>query len=226
MWAYFALSAFAQSTVTSATVTDANGQAFASGTYRIQFNANSRNQPFVWNGAPFVPAVYAGVLDSTGSFSGISVPSSSAISPSGTNWTFTVCPASTSPCYSTNISLQGASESVTSQITPPAITVNGSASNQPTAYRDSEISGAVVGFQYFNLTDQTNHTCTVSIPCTWVAAGGGGGIGTVTVVTCAPGCSVANGTTTPVITCLGNVVLVMAALAILAQLYQAHHFLL
>lgn len=91
------------------------------------------------------------------------------ISPSGTNWKFTVCPASTSPCYSTSISLQGASENVSSQITPPAITVNGSNSNQPTAYSDAEISGPTVGFLYFNLTDKTIHECTISVPCTWVS---------------------------------------------------------
>jgi hypothetical protein len=194
-----AASAQAQSTTTSATITDQDGQAFVSGTYRIEFNPNGHVQPFVWNGAPLMPQVYAGTLDSTGSFSGISIPSTNFISPSGTLWKVTVCPASSSPCYSTNVALQGVSLNIGSQITPPPITVSASNYNQPTAYSDSEIAGPNVGFTYFNLTSQVNRTCTVSVPCTWV---NGGGIGSVTNVSCvnANSCTVTNQTTTPVIT--------------------------
>jgi hypothetical protein len=164
-----AASAYGQSTVTSGTILDANGQAFAGGTYNITFNPNGHVQPFQWNGSQFTPQTYAGALDNTGSFSGISIPSTNAISPSGTLWRVTVCPLASSPCYSTNVALQGASLNIGSQITPPAIKVSASDYNQPTAYSDGEINGAKVGFLYFNLTDQTIHECTVSVPCSWVA---------------------------------------------------------
>jgi hypothetical protein len=168
-----AASAYGQSTVTSGTILDANGQAFAGGTYNITFNPNGHVQPFQWNGAPFTPQTYAGALDNTGSFSGISIPSTNAISPSGTLWRVTVCPLASSPCYSTNVALQGTSLNIGSQITPPAITVSASDYNQPTAYSDGEINGAKVGFLYFNLTDQTIHECTIAVPCTWVSVAPG-----------------------------------------------------
>src|SRR5580693_7198586 len=96
-----AIPAMAQSTTVSGTITDANGQAFANGTYRISFNPNSVAPPFQWNGSPFNPGsfVFTGSLDGSGSFSGISVPSNTFIAP-GTLWTFQVCPAATAPCYS------------------------------------------------------------------------------------------------------------------------------
>ena len=165
----------AQSTTVSATILDANGQSFAGGSYRFDFNANGKTQPFYWNGSPFTPQVYQGLLDNTGSFSGVSIPSTNFISPSGTLWRVTVCPLSSSPCYSTNVVLQGASLNIGSQLLVPAITVAGSAYNQPAAYSDSEINGPKVGFLYFNLTDQTIHECTVALPCTWVSLGSGGG---------------------------------------------------
>ena len=60
----------AQSTTVSGTITDANGQDFSSGTYRIEFNQNGHIGPFYWNGTPFTPSVYTGGLDATGSFCG------------------------------------------------------------------------------------------------------------------------------------------------------------
>lgn len=170
-----AAACLAQSTTVSGTITDTGGQAWAGGTYRIEFNANGKNPPYVWNGTPFVPAVYSGSLDGAGSFSGIAVPSNTSIAPVGTLWKFTICPAATSPCYIQNLSIVGTTLSVSSLIRPPPIQVNASAYNQPTAYQDSEIVGPIVGFTYFNLTDNTLHLCTVGIPCTWVSVVGGGG---------------------------------------------------
>jgi hypothetical protein len=42
------------------------------------------------------------------------------------------------------------------------------------AYSDAEIANPVVGFTYYNLTTAALRVCTVSIPCTWAAVGGGG----------------------------------------------------
>jgi hypothetical protein len=191
----------AQSTTVSGTITDANGQAFANGTYRISFNPNGVAPPFQWNGAPFTPGnfVFTGSLNSSGAFSGVSVPSNTSIAPS-TLWTFQVCPAATAPCYSQSLTVAGATMSVSTLLTPPAIIVPANSYNQPTAYSDAEIVGPIVGFQYFNLTSQLMRICTVAIPCTWVNGGSGGGSGTVTSVSCVTGCTVANPTTTPAIT--------------------------
>ncbi len=176
---FCAVNAHAQSTTVSGTITDAGGQVWANGTYRIQFNPNGAPPPYQWNGSVFVPGsnVFSGNLNSSGVFSGVSVPSNNYIGP-GTLWTFTVCPAATSPCYSTSIPISGATQSVSSNIVPPAIVVPSNAYNQPTAYSDSEIGSPVIGFSYFNLTDQTIHSCTVAVPCTWLSIGGGSSGGT------------------------------------------------
>ena len=174
-----AISCNAQSTTVSGTIQDANGQAFANGTYRIQFNPNGIAPPFQWNGSPFDPSthIFSGVLNSSGAFSGVSVPSNAFIA-SLTQWNFTVCPASSSPCFTQSLVVLGATQSVSSSIAPPAIQVNSNAT-QPTAYTDAEIVNPVVGFQYFNLTSNVIRVCTVSIPCTWVnGAGGGAGANT------------------------------------------------
>ncbi len=196
----------AQSTTVSGTITDANGQIFASGIYRIEFNANGHNAPFYWNGSPFTPSVYAGSLDITGSFAGISVPSSTSISPAGTNWKFTMCPASSSPCWTQNIAMTGTTMNVSSIITPPAIIIPANAYNQPVAYQDAEIIGPTVGFIYFNKTLQHPRACTVQVPCTWVTlciegdptCGAGGGITQVTGIN---PIVVTNNTTTPIVSC-------------------------
>lgn len=183
MWVSLSYAAFGQSTTVSGTITDAGSQAWKNGTYRIQFNPNGAAPPFQWNGSPFDPGtVFSGKLNSSGAFSGVSIPSNTSIGP-GTTWAFTVCPAATSACYTANIVVTGTTQSVTSNIIPPAIAVQANTYNQPTAYADSEIRGPTVGFTYFNLTSQTNRTCTVSVPCTWVS-GGGSGSG------CVPGGSV------------------------------------
>ena len=194
-----ALSAKGQSTTVSGTITDANGQAFSNGTYRISFNPNGVAPPFQWNGSPFTPGnfVFSGSLNSSGAFSGVSVPSNTFIAP-GTLWEFQVCPAATAPCYSQSLTVAGATMSVSTLLTPPPIVVTASAYSQPTAYTDAEIVGPIVGFQYFNLTSQLTRICTVSIPCTWVSGGGGGG-GVTSVSGTTNQIDVVNPTTTPVV---------------------------
>jgi Pectate lyase superfamily protein len=174
----FPIFAQAQTTLTSATVTDSNGQAFINGTYSIAFFTNGLPGPFFLNGAPFnAQTVFAGNLDVTGSFTNIPIPSNTSITPSGTSWSFTVCPQANSNCYTTPIKITGTSLNVSAFITPPPIQVNANPKAVASAYQDSEIVGPVVGYTYFNLTSQTLRTCTVAIPCTWVAVGSGGGGG-------------------------------------------------
>jgi hypothetical protein len=171
----FAVNAYGQSTTITGTVTDSAGQNFNNGAYTISFYGNGTIGPYFHAGSPFNPNTsFSGALTGSGAFpASVVIPSSNSITPAGTLWTFKVCPAASGNCYSSNISVLGSTLNVTSQITPPAITVSASAFNQPNAYQDSEITGAVVGFTYFNLTDNTLHVCTVQIPCSWVSVSGG-----------------------------------------------------
>lgn len=157
--------AHAQTTTTSGTITDGAGQAYANGSYTISFYNNGNVGPFFQGTTPFnTNQIFRGSLDGTGSFSGVSIPSSNSITPVGTAWNFTVCSAATAPCYTQQVSVTGSTMNVSAFITPPAINVNASAANQYTAYRDSEISGGLKGTVYFNLTDLSLHACT-TVPC-------------------------------------------------------------
>jgi hypothetical protein len=171
-----AASARAQNTLVSGTIKDATGQAFAGGTYQFDFHPSPANPngPYSQNGVPFnIRTSISGNLDSTGTLTNVPVPDNSTISPPGNQWSITLCPAATSACFSTILTISGASQSISS-IVPPAITVN--LNNPPpggvSAYSDSEIVGAKLGSQYFNLTDSTLHLCTsFSGSCTWISVG-------------------------------------------------------
>ena len=159
---------YAQVTVTG-TVTDANSQAFANGTYQFTFaTAAGIPGPYSFNGANFpISTTYSGSLDSSGAFSQAMAPNNQ-ITPSGSQWILRFCPAADAPCYQTQLAITGAG-SITSSLNPPAIQVQAGLLNQPKAYADSEITSPVVGFVYYNLTSGALRVCTVSVPCTWVA---------------------------------------------------------
>ena len=167
----------AQTTSVSGSVTDAGGQNWSYGSYYLSFNPNPQNasSQYFLAGVPLnVSQQIPGSLSSTGTFSGASVPDNSKITPAGSTWKLTVCPAATTPCYTTTQTIQGATMTLTP--IPPAIVLN--LVNPPAgaaAYSDSEISGARPGSFYFNLGDDTIHICNVIgfPPCTWQSLSGG-----------------------------------------------------
>jgi hypothetical protein len=167
----------AQSTTVSGTISDSSGQIWANGSYNIAFYANGLSQPFVWNGGTLSPGtIFKGSLDNTGSFSGVPVPSSNAISPIGTSWRFTVCPAATATqCFTQTIVVTGTTLSVSALIVPPPVIVNAQAQQTLAAYTDAEITGARLGTTYYNLTDQTIHVCTAPL-CSWISITAGGNL--------------------------------------------------
>jgi hypothetical protein len=174
---------FAQSTLVSATITDQGGQAWLNGTYKFTFVPVFGNAgPYVWTGGAFsLGTTVSGSLDGTGSFTSVSVPSNTAITPSGTQWKVQVCPMGSGACFATNLTITGATQSLTSSVIPPAISVPPTGATQTVAYADSEITGAVEGSSYFNFinggTRQFHNGA-------WVAAGGSG-ISSNVPVTCA-----------------------------------------
>ena len=141
----------AKVTVTG-TVTDANSQAYANGTYLFTFApAAGIPGPYYFGGATFpITTSYSGSLDSSGAFS-VSMEPNNQITPSGSQWIFRFTPAADAPSYQTQLAINGAGD-ISSSITPPAIQVQASLFNQPKAYSDAEIISPVAGFVYFNLT--------------------------------------------------------------------------
>jgi hypothetical protein len=174
----------AQSTTVSGTITDAGAQAWFAGTIQFLFRPADSNPTaqYFWNGAPFdksttIPANPLS-LNGSGAFSGISVPSNTAIAPAGSTWTVTACPAATVPnCFTKNLTITGTTQDISSQVIPPAVVVNLSVPLLGArAYADGEIVGGTPGIQYFNVTDNTVHVCVQSgfPPCTWLAQSTGG----------------------------------------------------
>lgn len=179
-----AIPALAQSTTVSGQVQDASTQTWNNGTYTFTFvpNPSYPAGPYTWTGGT-LQTTFSGTLSGTGTYS-LSLPSNANITPQGSQWTMSVCPQATSPCYRT-AAFTATGATTTFNAFPPAIQI--SLINPPgpftLAYSDSEISGALIGSQYYNTTlalvrvcnAATNNNCT-----TWSSIGSGGGGGTVT----------------------------------------------
>jgi hypothetical protein len=180
---------FAQTTNVSGTVADTTSQAFAYGTWKAQLvGPSGYTGNFFYNGTQLGQSDIqkSGTLNASGAMSTTAMYSNNVIAINGgiknvTLWTFTVCPGASASCFSISLNITGASYSITGNIVPTAISVPANNLNQPSAYSDSEISGGVLGFAYFNLTDQTLHICGPPA-CTWIDVGGSGvtGFNTIT----------------------------------------------
>jgi hypothetical protein len=171
-----AISAQAQSTTVSGTVTDQGSQAWFGGSYSFQLVPNPTFPnigQYTWTGGA-LSQVISGALDGSGHYSQ-SIPSNSAILPPGSTWIVTFCPLATSSCSTTaNTRVTGGTETINA--TPPAIAIAISSPGPFTkAYSDTEIISAVVAAQYYNLTSQLVRVCQTVVvqTCTvWANVGG------------------------------------------------------
>lgn len=177
----------AQTTLVSGAITDSGAQAWTNGTYSFTFLPSPSNPTgnYFQNGVAFNKnQVISGSLDGTGSLTSIAVPDNKTITPAGSQWTVQVCPAATQTngCFLVNLTITGASQSITSSVVPPPVQVNMQAAPFYSAYQDSEIFGARVGQSYFNLTTGNVRACAFPA-CAWTNVGGVGGSGTVSCTT-------------------------------------------
>jgi hypothetical protein len=173
----------AQSTTVSGTATDNASQAWIGGSY--SFKSLSPQQPNI----PATP----GLLDNTGSFSGVVIPHNSYTASVSDVWTLTICPDVSIPatgngCFTANVTIQGPTQSLTSIITPPApsltIPLYPAGISTIRAYNDTEITYTPKGGQYYNVITPANRVCTTvagsaTLPTctTWANVGGGTGPG-------------------------------------------------
>ncbi len=199
--------AYSQTTSVSGTFTDSAGTVWRNGTYSS--SPTNPTAQYFQNGVPFNKnTIISGSLDGAGSLTSIGVPDNLGIVPSGSTYNLQICPAATATngCFIRNLVITGASMNVTSSVIPPPIVVN--LSNPlpgAAAYNDAEIVGARQGSVYFNLTDNSLHTCGGFPVCIWIVSATTGATGTVTSVSdggFAPlfTTNVATPTTTPAIT--------------------------
>ena len=162
----FASHLFAQYATVSGNVTDASGQIWAGGTWTLVFQAPPYNpQTPAFQGSTTFTKSFSGALNSLGSYTVSNVPRSDYITPAGTYWILTVCPAATAACFTAAPSTINSS-SFTYNATPPAINIKPNPAGFSSAYSDSELQGGAPGTLYFNLTDSNYHVCVTGNPCT------------------------------------------------------------
>lgn len=145
--------AFAQTSSVTGTFTDPASQAFANGTYAITFkDAPGATGPSTQGGSAFTKS-FSGSLDGSGALA-VTLTRNDFIQPSGSKWTFTICPKASVGCTTTDITIAAASVNVSSTINALIQTIKVySLPNMTYAYSDSEIATVpAVGNTYFNVT--------------------------------------------------------------------------
>jgi hypothetical protein len=145
-----------QTTSVTATVVDSNSQAWASGTWQIQFVPTpGMPGPWYYNGVVLTSAqkLQQGSLDGSGNFAA-TVISTSSITPAGSSWAFTFCPNATSPCGTLTTPINGTSLNISSAVTAAIPPVSVAAPLVPRAYTDAEVSNPPPnqGGLYYNTT--------------------------------------------------------------------------
>lgn len=148
---------YAQNTTVTGNVTDSEGTAWAGGSWSLGFKA-SPSQPdpskYTISGSPLSASVTTqkGTLDNSGNILLVTYDSS-LITPTGSGWNLTVCPAASSPCWTFSFSTSGASQSITSSfgsnLPPPRF----KALNGAYGYNDNEAQlDLSIGNSYWNVT--------------------------------------------------------------------------
>lgn len=173
--------AAAQSTTVSVTVTDLTSQAWANGTISYVFQPTPGSSgPFYWNGAA-VPAQYLTPtlvqLDSSGSAS-FTIPASTAITPTGSGWSYTICPNASAQCAQLIIPAAGSTQNISAAVTAVLEALQVNAANLPKAYSDSEVvTIPAQGGTYYNVLGQAIRYFNGSV---WANLAGSGVITAVT----------------------------------------------
>jgi len=172
-----ALPAIAQTSAVTASITDPDSTAWASlngynATYAVQLVSSSgQNVPpgqasRIDTGAT-VTTTAQGTMDATGTFT-TTIVSSNNITPAGTKWKFTLCPAVTSPtCNNVTLAIN-ASGTYSTQLSAGAVAprIGGGIGNY--AYNDTEVA-AIANNSYLNITTPTIRCYSTS----WGSCGGG-----------------------------------------------------
>jgi len=129
-------------------------------------------------------APQSGTLSGTGTAS-MALPANSNITPAQSIWSFQVCPQGTPgpSCFVQRV-VVGTSSPQTLNLTPPSIRIDIKVATPPlAAYGDGELTGALIGSQYYNTTTQTERVCqaingTSGLNCTtWANAALAGAAG-------------------------------------------------
>ena len=173
------VSAYAQTTAVSATVTDTDGTVWANGVWHIQFVPSPNNpniSAYNINGTPLDPAILnqQGNMNGSGALS-VSVYQQAPITPVGSSWKLSVCPNAITLCGNYTFTAVGSSMNLSSALTPiiPAPRFHPVAGAY--GYNDAEaVLQLIPGSTYWNVTSSTQHCWTGSAWGVCNASGGGG----------------------------------------------------
>jgi hypothetical protein len=170
------ISASAQLSNVTGTVTDTDNQKWNNGAYQITFvpPTGYTGSVYTFNGSSWTPTVHNGVMSGSGVLTYSSLERNDYILPANSHWKFTVCPNASFPCTSRTVTINQASQDISSQfnaVQAPRF----AASNAQTGsfgYLDVEISPATppVGSSYFNVTVNQPKVWNGT---TWQTSGGG-----------------------------------------------------
>lgn len=144
-------------TTVNVTVTDGDGQNWNNGSFAIQLVNAPSKPPGPWNtlaGVPVSSAQTIGAISSSGTFS-VALQPNANLAPAGSVYNMTVCAQSVpTPCLTQQIAVSVSSpQNLT--FTPSPIRIGMNTPPYPSyvaAYADTEVSGALPGQIYYNLT--------------------------------------------------------------------------
>ena len=171
----------AQTTSVTFQVIDADSQTWNNGSWTASLYSPP-NVPccnyVILGTATVVPSqIQTGSLDASGNGS-LTVTPNTSISPVGTRWLFSFCPAATIACVQ-QIYTIGPQASQVLGTGFPAIRISAQTPNpRLAAYTNTEIVGGLPGTQYWNLIDASVHVCSSLSGgnCVWSIIGTAGGV--------------------------------------------------
>lgn len=172
---------FGQTSNLTATITDSDSQTWNNGAFTITFVGIPGVAQYQWNGAPLDLAhqMFTGIMNGSGAMSA-AIPDSSTISPSGTQWRFTLCSDTSAPCSNVTTPVTGGSPNLSATLSAGVKAPRINAGTGSFAYADAEINPVpTVGLTYWNVTTPGLRIWNGSA---WLASGGSGS-GTVTIGT-------------------------------------------
>lgn len=131
--------AYPQSTTVSATVVDQLGVVWTNASGLVTFVQTPGVQgPYNWAGGSYNPGPIPFTTDGAGHFS-ISLPSNTAIVPSGSTWNFSIAPNQNSPSVSINVGVTGTTQDISSTLTDATTSQLVASQSVPRAYGDSSV---------------------------------------------------------------------------------------
>src|SRR5579859_642557 len=160
----------------TATLTDSSAQIWSNATIIVSLRPIPNNPGVPLNsGHPITDSPQTITADGTGTFT-VTVDDTSKVTPSGSLWTFTMCPnATVAVCSTISLPVTGVSQNLSASLSSALVTPKvAAAPSINRAYSDAEASGGFGGI-YWNTTTNNIKGCPLAFcgPTGWAAIGGG-----------------------------------------------------